>query len=92
MRDRLAAVGSAIWKSLTKRDPEALAQLAEEERYQGFMDGSRPDCPEPSANRSASYRHGFACARADRANKPAFGGAAAALEAARLAEEEDASR
>jgi len=29
-----------------------------------------PDCPEPSANRSASYRHGFANGRDDRRGKP----------------------
>lgn len=36
----------------------------------GYMDGLRPDTPEPSGNRSASYRHGFANGRDDRSSKP----------------------
>lgn len=41
---------------------------ANDEMVQGYLDGGDPDAPEPSANRSASYRHGFANARADRAH------------------------
>jgi len=37
---------------------------------EGYKDGLDPDSPPPSENRSHSYRHGFAMARADRAGKP----------------------
>lgn len=33
---------------------------------EGFRDGYDLTAPEPSANRSASYRHGFMCARIDK--------------------------
>jgi hypothetical protein len=33
---------------------------------QGFMDGYDLTAPEPSINRSKSYRHGFANGRADK--------------------------
>lgn len=65
---------------------------ADRERIEGYRDGCDMDSPEPSANRSASYRHGFAVARADRAGRPAFGSAAAARHMASEAEQSDASR
>jgi hypothetical protein len=43
---------------------------AEDEMMQGFMDGYDRDAPEPSANRSYSYRHGFANGRDDRRGSP----------------------
>lgn len=43
---------------------------AEDEMVQGFLDGYDLGCPEPSDNRSASYRHGFANGRDDRRGKP----------------------
>lgn len=43
---------------------------ANEEMIEGYMDGLDLDCPEPSANRSLSYRHGFANGRDDRSGKP----------------------
>jgi hypothetical protein len=42
---------------------------ANAEMVEGYMDGYNPDAPEPSANRSYSYRHGFAVARAERHGK-----------------------
>ncbi len=42
---------------------------ANDEMVQGYLDGMDTDAPEPSANRSESYRHGFANGRADRAHK-----------------------
>jgi hypothetical protein len=36
----------------------------------GYLDGLKPDNPEPSANRSASYRHGFANGWDDLAHSP----------------------
>jgi len=69
-----------------------MSDFAENERLQGYIDGADPDAPEPSANRSASYRHGFAVRRADRRGQPAFGGTAAARERSEIAEREDASR
>lgn len=35
-----------------------------------YRDGRDPDSPEPSANRSESYKHGFLNARDDRAGSP----------------------
>ncbi len=37
---------------------------------QGYIDGSDPASPWPSANRSRSYRHGFANGRDDLAGTP----------------------
>ena len=39
---------------------------ANDEMIQGYMDGFDLDIPEPSSNRSESYRHGFANGRADK--------------------------
>jgi hypothetical protein len=47
-----------------------LGRPANDEMVQGYMDGLDLDSPEPSANRSASYRHGFANGRDDRRGKP----------------------
>jgi len=43
---------------------------ANDEMIQGYRDGLDPDSPEPSANRSSSYRHGFANGRDDRRGQP----------------------
>jgi|HubBroStandDraft_6_1064221.scaffolds.fasta_scaffold00050_99 hypothetical protein len=43
---------------------------ANDEMVQGFLDGYDLTAPEPSANRSASYRHGFMCARIDKGVVP----------------------
>ena len=39
---------------------------AEKEMVEGYLDGLKLDNPQPSDNRSLSYRHGFANGRADR--------------------------
>lgn len=44
-------------------------RLANDEMVEGYRDGFNRDNPEPSANRSHSYRHGFANGRADRSGK-----------------------
>ena len=55
----------------TSPDPAIIKRAAveltfgEREMAEGFMDGYNPDAPEPSDNRSASYRHGFRSAQAD---------------------------
>jgi hypothetical protein len=49
---------------MTERKP------ANAEMLECYMDGFDVDAPEPSANRSYSYRHGFAVGRADKAGKP----------------------
>ena len=54
-----------------------------DEMVEGYLDGFNLDNPEPSANRSASYRHGFANGRDDRAHKPR----APAAELRRMADE-----
>ena len=43
---------------------------AQDEMVAGYFDGRIPDSPEPSANRSRSYRHGFQSGRDDLARKP----------------------
>ena len=43
---------------------------ANDEMVQGFLDGYDLTAAEPSANRSASYRHGFENGRDDRQGKP----------------------
>lgn len=42
---------------------------ANEEMVQGYMDGLDANCPEPSANRSMSYRHGFKVGRSELEHK-----------------------
>jgi len=41
-----------------------------DEMVEGYRDGRDPDSPEPSANRSESYRHGFLNGRDDHASSP----------------------
>ena len=36
----------------------------------GFMEGGDPNAPEPGANHSACYRHGFTVARANAGKAP----------------------
>lgn len=43
---------------------------ANQDMIDGYTDGLDLDSPEPSDNRSASYRHGFANGRDDRRGKP----------------------
>lgn len=43
---------------------------ANDEMLDGYRDGLDPSSPEPSANRSDSYRHGFANGRDDLARRP----------------------
>lgn len=43
---------------------------ANQDMIDGFLDGYDLEAPEPSANRSASYRHGFQNGRDDRAGTP----------------------
>lgn len=44
--------------------------MANDEMIAGYRDGRNPDNPEPSSNRSHSYRHGFANGRDDLNRKP----------------------
>lgn len=39
---------------------------ANADMLEGFMDGYDLTAPEPSSNRSNSYRHGFMCGRIDK--------------------------
>jgi len=64
--------------------------MTNEQMIEGYRDGGDPDSPEPSDNRSHSYRHGFAVRRADRTSRPAFGGVGAARKQAAIAESKDA--
>jgi hypothetical protein len=45
-------------------------RTANDEMVQGYLDGFDADNPEPSANRTHSYRHGFANGRDDLRGKP----------------------
>ena len=47
-----------------------LEEMFLDEMIEGYRDGRHPDCPEPSANRSVSYLHGFLNGRDDRAGSP----------------------
>jgi hypothetical protein len=47
-----------------------IGRPANADMVQGYIDGLDLNAPEPSANRSASYRHGFANGRDDRRGKP----------------------
>lgn len=38
---------------------------ANDEMVEGYRDGMKADSPEPSSNRTRSYRHGFLNGRAD---------------------------
>lgn len=42
---------------------------ANDEMMQGYRDGFDLSAPEPSVNRSRSYRHGFANGRGDKSGK-----------------------
>lgn len=42
---------------------------ANDEMVRGYMDGYDLNAPEPSSNRSFSYRHGFAVGRAEKTGK-----------------------
>ena len=47
-----------------------LEELFLDQMIEGYRDGRDPDSPEPSANRSVSYVHGFLNGRDDRAGSP----------------------
>ena len=64
--------------------------MANDEMLEGYRDGLDLDNPEPSANRSHSYRHGFTNGRADKNKKPAFVSVDDARRLAELAMEKDA--
>jgi len=53
-------------------DNRSLEEIFLDEMVEGYLDGRKPDNPEPSSNRSASYRHGFANGRDDLAHSPRF--------------------
>ena len=55
---------------MTEEDRKDLVYRFEGEMLEGYLDGRRPDNPPPSANRSASYRHGFLNGRDDHARSP----------------------
>jgi hypothetical protein len=44
--------------------------MSDDEMMRGYMDGRDHASPEPNANRSHSYRHGFANGRDDLNRKP----------------------
>lgn len=66
-----------------------MTRPANAEMIEGFKDGYDLNAPEPSANRSHSYRHGFANGRDDRRGQPrdTHANLVAAAEAAMAADE-----
>jgi hypothetical protein len=64
----------ALRKYRTDTNPQAAddpVRIAwETEMMHGYLDGYKADNPQPSGNRSHSYRHGFANGRDDRARSP----------------------
>ena len=62
----------------------------DDEFCDGYYDGRDLTTPEPSANRSAAYRHSFAVGRAEKAGKPIP--ASVSRENAERAAAEDAAR
>lgn len=58
------------------------------EMIEGYMDGLDLNEPQPSDNRSHSYRHGFANGRDDRANKPRASYATLVVQAAAAMEKD----
>jgi hypothetical protein len=62
-----------------------------DEMLEGYLDGMTPNSPEPSGNRSASYRHGFLNGRDDMSHKPRDSAAKLRIEA-ELASDLDARR
>ena len=64
---------------------------ANAEMVEGYMDGFDLNNPEPSENRSHSYRHGFKNGRADKTGIRAFKNIVEASLAAELAMNMDAS-
>ena len=77
------------------RELRAPMKPANDEMVQGYWDGFDPDSPEPSANRSRSYRHGFANGRADKSGKSrglTFDELSAAADLAMHLDEYDAMR
>lgn len=44
--------------------------MSEDEFVEGYLDGRDMTAPEPSGNRSHSYRHSFAVGRAEINHKP----------------------
>lgn len=57
--------GKRMTISINGRD----VRPANDDMIEGYYDGRDPDSPEPSANRSASYRHGHAVGRAEIENR-----------------------
>lgn len=64
---------------------------ANDDMIEGYRDGRDPDSPEPSANRSASYRHGHAVGRSE-INRTRLGSFDAVVAAADRAMAEDERR
>jgi hypothetical protein len=70
---------------------DTLPRPANDDMVEGYLDGFNLSNPEPSANRSASYRHGFANGRDDARGQPRAS-AQALREAAEAAMDEDDAR
>lgn len=65
---------------------------ANDDMVEGYLDGRDHDAPEASANRSASYRHGFKVGRSEINNERLGSFAEVVAMADRAMEEDDARR
>jgi hypothetical protein len=83
----------AMWRRLTFTssgdDMKRTAKPANDDMAQGYMDGRDLNSPEPSGNRSHSYRHGFMVGRSEKLGRKA-GSYEALVRAADVAMETDA--
>ena len=66
----MIGLSTAIVSVSGGKDSQETANVANDEMVEGYRDGLDLSVPEPSDNRSHSYRHGFANGRDDRAGKP----------------------
>jgi hypothetical protein len=69
-----------------------MGRMANDEMVRGYLDGRNLDCPEPSDNRSASYRHGFLNGRDEILGRPPRASYKTLCEAADRAMDEDERR
>jgi hypothetical protein len=67
-----------------------MSERATDDWLEGYRDGGDPDTPEPSENRSHSYRLGFQVRRAERGSRDPLAPAAELRRMAAEAAEKDA--
>ena len=79
----------AMWRHLTQTSSDLPMKPANDDMAQGYLDGRDLNSPEPSGNRSHSYRHGFMVGRSEKLGRKA-GSYETLVRAADAAMEKDA--